>query len=319
MSDKRKDLNSELKLKNDELNKLKSELNEIKYKFSEAEQIADIGFWEVDPSTLDPTWTEGCFKITGLDPEHGQPKYLDQKKIIHPDDWNYFSQTLTKVLETGNDEEIDIRFVKPDGSIRIFHIIGKPKKDDKGKIIAVRGIAQDITEQKKFEKKLEESEKRYRYIVEKATAGMFILDEAGVIKYLNEHMAQMLHYSKTEMLEQHIKDFVDEDEKFYRYRKPFEAQIERFNWFKILDKKGEVYWSNLTISPIFNNTKRYCGCLGIVTDINMQKGLEEAYIEREEIFTQIIYDMMDILNKMVKDKPDENFHNQDMKTDYSNN
>jgi PAS domain-containing protein len=47
----------------------------------------------------------------------------------------------------------------------------------------------DITERKKVEKEFANSERRYRYIVEKATAGMFILDKNGIIKYLNEHMA----------------------------------------------------------------------------------------------------------------------------------
>lgn len=573
MSDEIRDLNLQIKSKDDRINKLKSELKEIRYKFNEAEQIANFGFWEVDPETLDPTWSDGIFKITGIDPEKGQLKYFEQKRVIHTDDWDYFYQALLKVLETGDDDEIDVRFIKPDGSVGVFHIIGKPKKDDDGKIVGVRGTAQDvtklkkietqlkeseafyrtlfentgtatiifdddttiimansqfeelsgylkaeiegrfswkdvvskeflettekyhnmrrkglneppityeskmvdkygitkcilvnvsmipgtdrsiasltdltemkkaqaliqttlkrfytilenmragillvtdddevefvnnsfceyfnlqgspedfsgikasemrekikisnmnpsqeiehiknivdnwkpvigeeiqlstgktcirdfipifvagkpygrlwlhldITERKKFEKKLEESEKRYRYIVEKATAGMFILDSKGVIKYLNEHMAQMLHYLKDEMLEHEIKNFIDEGEEFYRHRKPFEVQIERYNWFKVKDKEGNIYWSNLTISPIFNSEKKYIGCLGIVTDINIQKGLEEAYLEREEIFTDIIYDMMEMLNKMAADKTKEHSTSQNREADLSNN
>ena len=573
MPDEIKDLDLLIKSKDDEINKLKAELKEIKYKFNEAEQIANFGFWEVDPETMDPTWTDGIFKITGLDPEDGQIKYFEQKKIIHPDDWEYFYQALIKVLETGFDNEIDVRFIKPDGSIHVLHVIGKPKKGENGRILGVRGTAQDITElknietrlkdseafyrtlfentgtatiivdenttiimansqfeklsgyskteiegrlswkkivskelleltknyhkmrrkglekpptiyeaklvdkegiskyilvnvsmipgtkrsiasltdltemkkaeellqttlkrfytilgnirasillvtdndeveflnnsfceyfglpgspddycgikasemiekideaynmphkeikritdivkkwkpvigeeiemkgsrtclrdfipisvnnkpygrlwlhlditeRKKFEKRLEDSEKRYKYIVEKATAGMFILDDQGMIKYLNEHMAQMLHYSKDEMLDMEIKNFVDEGAEFYRYRQPFEVQVERYNWFKILDRDGNVYWSNLTISPIFNNEKEYVGCLGIVTDINMQKGLEEAYLEREEIFTRIIYDMMEMLNKMANYKSNENSTTQNIESDLSNN
>ncbi|MGF7118344.1 PAS domain-containing protein [Methanobacterium oryzae] len=160
----------------------------------------------------------------------------------------------------------------------------------------------DITERKKMEKELADSERRYRHMVEKAAAGMFILDENGIIKYLNEHMAQALDYKKNEMLNKHIKSFVDENEDFYRYRKPVEIQIERYNWFKFLNKEKNVFWSNLTISPTFNYKKEYTGLLGIVTDINMQKGLEEAFLEREEILTDIIYDMMEMLNSTAKDK-----------------
>ena len=153
-----------------------------------------------------------------------------------------------------------------------------------------------------MEKELADSERRYRYMVEKSTAGMFILDEKGVIKYLNEHMAQMLDYTKNEMLELSIKSFIGEEEEFYKSGKHVESQIERYDWFKLLDKKGNIFWSNLTVSPIFNSKKEYTGLLGIVNDINMQKGLEETFLEREEIFTDIIYDMMELLNNIAQDK-----------------
>lgn len=164
----------------------------------------------------------------------------------------------------------------------------------------------DITERKNIEKELADSERRYRYIVEKATAGMFILDKNGVIKYLNGHMAHMLSYSKNEMLELHITNFIDEKEEIYRSREPSEI-LEKYDWFKLVDKEGNVFWSNLTVTPIFNSKNIYNGLLGIVTDINMQKGLEEAFLEREEIFTDIIQDMMEMLNNIAKDKKQSEF------------
>lgn len=160
----------------------------------------------------------------------------------------------------------------------------------------------DITERKKMEKDLANSERRYRHIVERAATGMFILDEKGVIKYLNGHMAKILNYTKNEMINGHIKSFVDEEEDFYRFRKPAEVQIERYDWFKFLNKEQNVFWSNLTLSPMFNSKKEYTGLLGIVTDINVQKGLEEAFLQREEILTDLIYDMMEMLNNNTKDK-----------------
>ena len=205
-------------------------------------------------------------------------------------------------------ENYEARLIDKEGNIRIVLIDVAIIPGTKRSIVSLH----DLTERKKIEKELADSERRYRYIVEKATAGMFILDKNGVIKYLNEHMAYTLDYSRNEMLETNIKNFVDEIENFYRPKRLSENQIERYNWFKFLRKHGDVFWSNLTVSPIFNSKKEYTGCLGIVTDINMQKGLEESFLEREEIFTEIIYNMMEMLNNIAINKNKSEFNENDI-------
>ena len=212
-------------------------------------------------------------------------------------------------------ESYEAQLIDKEGNIRIILINVAMIPGTKRSIASLL----DLTERKKIEKELADSERRYRYIVEKATTGMFILDEKGIIKYLNEHMAQMLDYSRNEMLEGHIKSFTNEVEDFCRCRKPVEIQIERYNWFKFLGKEGKVFWSNLTVSPIFNSKKEYTGCLGIISDVNMQKGLEEAFLEREEMFTNIIYDMMEMLNNVSKDKNKSEFHKEDFNKNMDNN
>lgn len=171
MTGEEKSINAQLVRLDEKINRLETELEEISYNFKEAEQIANFGFWALDAETLHPTWTDGVFKLVGYNPEYGAPNLFEHKKIIHTDDWDYFYNIVQKVMQTGKNDEMDIRFIKPDGSIRIIKIIGKPNRDESGKIIGIRGTAQDITELKKIEKQLAESEKRYRYIVEKATAG----------------------------------------------------------------------------------------------------------------------------------------------------
>ena len=166
-------------------------------------------------------------------------------------------------------ESYEAQLIDKEGNIRIGLINVAMIPGSKRSIVSLL----DLTERKKIEKELADSERRYRYIVEKATAGMFILDKNGVIKYLNEHMAQMLDYTKNEMLERHIKSFVDEQEDFCRPRKPFEIQTERYNWFKLLDKEGNVFWSNLTVSLQFSILKRnILDCLELLLILICRKG-----------------------------------------------
>lgn len=62
------------------IKELESELRRMKEKFKEAELIANFGFWELDPVTLNPIWSDGLFKIVGYDPKYGQINFIDQKK-----------------------------------------------------------------------------------------------------------------------------------------------------------------------------------------------------------------------------------------------
>jgi PAS domain S-box-containing protein len=439
-------LKSELDTDSEKIKRLEEALEDVQNKFREAESIANFGFWELDPVTLNPTWTDGVFMIVGYDPEYGQVSYYDQKKFIHPDDWDSFYNALQIVLKTRKDVEMDIRIIIPDGSIRIFHIIAKPKKDKDNNLIGIRGTAQDITdlkilknklneseifyrtlfentgtatiildealniemcntqfeqltgyckeelgsrycwedivleeyhdimigyhelrkdgselppesyeielidknndikiilinatlipgtkksvislvdltERKKIERELADSERRYRYMVENATAGMFILDKNDTIKYLNNHMAYILGYSVYEMLDKNIIGFLDDKEDFPINKNLVESKILQYNRFRFLDKERNVFWTNLTISPIFDSKNEYNGLLGIVTDTNMDKGVEEAFLEREEMFTDIIYDMIEMLNNVADDKikSDYNKNNLSSSNDSDNN
>lgn len=201
-------------------------------------------------------------------------------------------------------DSYETRVIDKEGNVRIVFIEVSLIPSTKMSIISLI----DLTERKIIEKELADSERRYKYIVDKATTGIFILNKNGIIKYLNVHMAYILGYTVNEMLERDIKNFIDPVEDFYSPKRLSKNQIESYDWFKFLQKHGDIFWSNLTVSPIFNSKNEYTGCLGIVTDINMQKGLEESFLAREETFTDIIYYMMEMLNKISnrKNKSDLN-------------
>ena len=392
--------------------------------------------------TRKSTWSEGIYNIVGLTSKNEELSYFVLKELIHPLDHDVFYNAKEEALKIGKEVELDIKLMGSDNSWRNVHIIVKPKRDKSGKIVGIKGTAQDIsdlkkvendlkksetfyrtlfentgtasiivdedttilmantkfenltgyskkdlegitswkemvltedltllenyhymrrcniedppdnyetrvvdkernirivfievsmipntkmsiislvdlTERKKIEKKLADSERRYRYIVDKATSGIFILNNNGIIKYLNDHMAYILGHTVNEMLEADIKNFIDEVEDFYTPKKRSEHQIVSHDWFKFLKKDGNIFWSNLTISPIFNSDNEYTGCLGIVTDNNMQKGLEESFLAREEIFTDIIYSMIETLNNAANSKNNSEFNEKELPT-YNN-
>lgn len=90
-------------------------------------------------------------------------------------------------------------------------VLKVPLRDTGGAIHAICGVATDITERKRAEKALRESEARYRRIVETANEGIWTLDAEARTDYVNRRMAEMLGYTPEEMLGRHLFEFMDDE------------------------------------------------------------------------------------------------------------
>jgi len=72
-------------------------------------------------------------------------------------------------------------------------------------------VARDITERKKAEQALKESEKRYRRIVETSAEGIWVIDANNNTIFVNDKMAEMLGYSYEEIMGKSLFYFMDEE------------------------------------------------------------------------------------------------------------
>ncbi len=106
-------------------------------------------------------------------------------------------------------ENLNIR--KNGGSI-VLETSGVPIFDAAGNFRGYQGINHDITERKRAEKALRESEAKFRLLAEESLAGVVIIQD-GRFKYVNRAMARMAGYSQEEMLETTVLDLVAEEDR----------------------------------------------------------------------------------------------------------
>lgn len=96
--------------------------------------------------------------IFGHKPQEFKVTYDLILTYVHPDDREYVNNAIECVL-CGKPFDIDVRIIRADGVERIVHVISEVVFDEKNNIFRVRGTTQDITEHRKVEEKLKESEK----------------------------------------------------------------------------------------------------------------------------------------------------------------
>ena len=170
--------NLEIKVKErtTELESAYRSLKESEERLAQAQELAHIGCWERNLATNKLHCSDEKYRIFGLKPQEFELTY-DQllNYYVHPDDRNYLDNAVKEALK-GKPYSIDYRIILANGEERIVHAKGEGVFDENNNPVRTIGTVQDITERKKAEEKLRESEEKYRNIVEIANEGILLID-----------------------------------------------------------------------------------------------------------------------------------------------
>ncbi|MBI3793381.1 MAG: PAS domain S-box protein [Nitrospinae bacterium] len=121
-----------------------------------AQELANMGHWDMDVITGKGTWSDGSFKIFGLEPGAWEPTFVKFLGMVHPDDRKYIEQCMRDVLSGKLSKvEFDARIIRPDGQERVIHDKLEVISYADGKPVKITGVNVDITERKRYERKLE--------------------------------------------------------------------------------------------------------------------------------------------------------------------
>ncbi|OYY92273.1 MAG: hypothetical protein B7Y41_16555, partial [Hydrogenophilales bacterium 28-61-23] len=130
------------------------------------------------------------------------------REIVGRDDYAFHPSALAdkyrqddrRVMASGQVEECDESYVR-DGRELTIHTIKTPVRGQRGEVIGVCGIFSDVTEQRRLEARLRESEANLRAIYENIHEGMLLAaEESGSLLMANPAICRMLGYSQSELL-----------------------------------------------------------------------------------------------------------------------
>ncbi|MBN2299543.1 MAG: sigma 54-interacting transcriptional regulator [Deltaproteobacteria bacterium] len=133
------------------------ELKKSRERLIEAQRIASLGNWDLNLVTDELFWSQEIFRIFGLESEDFEGTYEAFLQYVHPDDRKVVKKAVELSL-TDPEYHYDIyhRIIRPDGNERIVHERAEVLFDKKRKPFRMSGTVQDITSQKKMEKRLED-------------------------------------------------------------------------------------------------------------------------------------------------------------------
>jgi PAS domain S-box-containing protein len=162
--------------------------------------------------------------------------------------------------------------------------------DEKGRITGMRSTIQDITERKRAEDALRESEEKYRTILENIEDGYFEVDIAGNFTFFNDSMCRIYGYPREELMGMNDRQYTDQENAkklFQGFNKVYKTgePSREFDW-EITRKDGTKRSIESSVSLIKDLLGNRMGFRGIVRDVTERKRIEQEKTTLEEQLRQ---------------------------------
>jgi PAS domain S-box-containing protein len=215
--------------------------------------------------------------LTGYSPEECQDPDL-RFHMVHPDDHERMQSEDERTGEHGEVVATEYRVIRRDGRIVWVRNEAVIVEDEASGSRYWQGFMVDITDRKRAEEALKESEEQYRRLIETIQEGIAsIADEGGTIDYCNEAYAEILGLTPEEVVGRSFFDFLDdkETERALAQRELRLAGLSTRYEVCVTAADGSKKDVSATGSPIFNPDGSYAGAVQTIVDVTERKRAEE--------------------------------------------
>ena len=206
-------------------------------------------------------------------------------EFLHPDWVDHFKVNFPRFKAVGEVLGVEFEMVKKGGQPILVSFHGRIGRDVQGGFPQSYCVFQNITEQRRAEKRLRENEERYRRIVETANEGIFETNADQIVISVNQKLADMLGYLPEEIIGKQLEchlfpEDLDDQEKWSKRNKGRDGNYERC----LRRKDGGKCWAKVAATAVKTEDGKFIGAFGMVTDITERKQAEDALRKSEERF-----------------------------------
>ena len=257
---------------------LSTDLQESKAKLEEAQRISHVGYWEWDPLTDRVNWSDETYRIYGMQPQERAMYLATVAEKIHPEDW----KRATEAAATGVPFNVECRLFRPTGEMRIADFQGDVKRDSSGQPSLRFGTIQDITDRKRAEQRLRESEAYLAEAQRLSQTGSWAWNPTtGDIRYWSEMCYRVLGFDPAGPLPRF--------EEFFHRIHPDDQTVVRERFDKAIRERADFEVDYRVVHPekgirdihvvghaVLDGSGNLDEFVGTVIDVTERKRAEEA-------------------------------------------
>ncbi|MBL8039408.1 MAG: PAS domain S-box protein [Nitrospira sp.] len=260
-------------------------VNEERY--ARATAVGQVGVWELDVRAGTYYGDRNLKAMFGYHLDELSADPYAWLNVVHPDDQS-IAMTHWQRIARGevDDYQYELRMTKKDGTVIWTDVRGHAVRDHDNQVTLIIGTTVDITDRKRVETALRESEERLRTLYDDNPSMYFTVAPGGTILSVNRFGAQLLGYHSDELIGGRIFDIVYEEDTAFVLQELAQAFAGAAGSIKSLEfrkrtKEGTIIWVRERLR-IVRTEEAGPVALIVCEDISARKKIEAVLAEREE-------------------------------------
>lgn len=253
-----------------------------------AQRITNLGSWELDLLDLDDIsnnelrWSDETYRIFGFEPGEVEASNEFFYSMVHPDDRARIAEVLAEAIEHRKVFNIEHRIILLDKSEKI--LLGRAElvcDKHTNRPLKLLGTVQDITERRRTDAALRDSEYKLRTLFTNMNEGLTQVNTDEVIEFVNDRLCEMTGYRRDELVGHKTIDLLFDEESariVLRANKDRQKGVPGQYEARLKKKSGELLWVLVSGAPIMNEQGQLTGTLGMFMDISERKRIEEQLV-----------------------------------------
>lgn len=270
------------------LAKIKKDLNDAEERLRVTQTAAGVGPWEFNIETGQLYFSPAARRNLGA-PVEGPLSLAEMAQYVHPDDRPIAQARVQAALAGAEEYEVEYRLADTSQGERWIHGRGEVIRDETGKPKRMIGLNFEVTNRRRAEEQVRESEARFRSLADSSPALMWTTRPGGVREFVNQAYVDFAGLSYDEALNLDWRTRLHPDDLPLILKAQIEGEASRKPFSlegRYLRADGEWRWLKSFSQPRFDPTGAFSGFCGIAFDITDAKRAEENLTNINELLSE---------------------------------